>query len=228
MTFALDENTVGQMIDFVDAHVRRGGCDHTHRFVSLWCREHNIVWDDLLDAIEKRGAFCDCEVVLNLQGSGLSFESDHDGADRENRWLLPPGFISTLETTNRMLVARAGIGKNNHASDGEWLVPAPLDAKPRKRVRKSVHYFIGLESGLPTEIGFIQTIEPIAIKELTEMICKSTVAELKHCDERLAGFIAQKIANLNDGAAVGTDIMDRVGVASKHKELTIHRVLLRR
>ena len=216
------------MIDFVDAHVRRDGCDHTHRFVSQWCREHNIVWDDLLDAIENRGAFCDCEVVLNLQGSALSFESDHNDAERENRWLLPPGFICTLKSTNRMLVARAGIGKNNHASDGEWLVPAPLDATPRRRVRKSVHYFIGIDSGLPTEIAFIQGIKPIAINELTQIICNSSITELQNCDARLAGFIVQRIANLADGAAVGTDIMDRVGVASKHKELTIHRVILRR
>lgn len=228
MTFALDENTVSQMIDFVDAHVGRDGCDHTHRFVSQWCQEHNIVWDDLLDALEQRGAFCDCEVVLNLQGSNLSLESNPDDVDCENRWLLPPGFTCTLETTNRILVARTGIGRNNYATDGEWLVPAPLDAKPRKRVRKSVHYFIGIDSGLPTEIGFIQSIEPIAINELTQMICNSSIAELQNCDARLAGFIAKKIANMADGAAVGTHIMDRVGVASKHKELTIHRIILRR
>ena len=127
-----------------------------------------------------------------------------------------------------MLVARVGIGKNNYASDGEWLVPAPLDAKPRKRVRKSVHYFVGLDSGLPTEIAFIQSIEPITLDNLTQKIRESTIAELQNCDDRLAGFIAQKIAKMADGAAVGTDIMDRVGVASKHKELTIHRVILRR
>ena len=228
MTLALDEKAVGQMIDFVDRHVRRDGCDHTHRFASQWSREHNIDWDDLLDALEQRGAFCDCEVVLNLQGSSLSLESEPNAADEENRWLLPPNFACTVETTNRMLVARAGIGKNNYASDGEWLVPAPLDAKPRKRVRKSAHYFIGLDSGLPTEIGFIQIIEPITLNDFTQKIRDSTIAELQNCDDRLAGFIAQKIAKMADGASVGTDIMDRVGVASKHKELTIHRVILRR
>ncbi len=228
MTFNLDETTVSQMIDFVDARVRRDGCDHTHRFTSQWCHERNICWDDCLDALEQNGAFCDCEAVLNLQGSCLTTESGPNNADRENRWLLPPNFACTLKTTNRMLVARAGIGKNNYASDGEWLVPAPLDAKPRKRIRKSVHYFIGLKSGLPTEIGFVQNIDPIAIDDLGNMITNSNIAELRSCDRRLAGFIAHKIANFADGAAVGTDIMDRFGIASKHKELTIHRVILRR
>ncbi|QDS97617.1 DUF2695 domain-containing protein [Adhaeretor mobilis] len=228
MKLDLDELTVGRMVAFVDSHLRRDGCDHTHRFASQWSREHNIDWDDLLDAFEQRGAFCDCEVVLNLQDSNLSSESESSTADHENRWLLPPNFASNFETTNRMLVARADIGKNNYASDGEWVVPAPLDAKPRKRVRKSVHYFVGLDSGLPTEIAFIQSIEPIALDKLTEKIRESTIAELQNCDDRLAGFIAKKIAKMADGAAVGTDIMDRVGVASKHKELTIHRVILRR
>ena len=40
--------------------------------------------------------------------------------------------------------------------------------------------------------------------------------------------VEERVALRADGAAVGTDIMDLVGVASKHKELTIHRVILRR
>jgi hypothetical protein len=228
MTFALDETTVAEMIGFVDRHVRHNGCDHTHRFTSQWSREKGVDWDDLLDALEQRGAFCDCEVVLNLEGLALTIDSAQDGSGETNRWLLPPNFVCTEQSTNRMIVAKTGIGRNNYASDGEWLVPAPVDAKPRKRVRKSVHYFIGIESGLPTEIGFVENIAPISVDDLARKICASTVPELKGCDDRLAGFIAQKIAKLPDDAAVGTDIMDRVGVASKHRELTIHRVILRR
>ena len=51
MKLDLDEMTVGRMIDYVDRHVRRDGCDHTHRFASQWSREHNISWDDLLACI---------------------------------------------------------------------------------------------------------------------------------------------------------------------------------
>ncbi len=29
MAFVLDENSVNKLINFVDAHVRRDGCDHT-------------------------------------------------------------------------------------------------------------------------------------------------------------------------------------------------------
>lgn len=228
MTLALDEIIVGQMIDFVDRHVRRDGCDHTHRFASQWSQEQNIDWDGLLDLLEQRGAFCDCEIVLNLRGSNLVLESELIAEDKENRWLMPPNFTCVLQTTDRILVARSGIGKNNYASDGEWVVPAPLDAKPRKRVRKSVHHFVGLDSGLPTEIGFVQSIEPITLNQFTKKIRDSSVDELRNCDIRLAGFISQKIANMADGATVGTDIVDRVGIATKHKELTIHRILLRR
>lgn len=108
------------------------------------------------------------------------------------------------------------------------LVPAPVDGKPRKRVRKSVLYFLGLDSGLPTEIGFVENRAPIGFEDLTSQICGSAVPELKGCDDRLAGFLGQKFGKLPDGTAVGTDIMDRVGIASKHQELTIHRIVLRR
>jgi len=224
---ALSEETVAKMIDFVDRNVRREGCDHTHRFTYQWVQENSINWDDILDTFEQRGAFCDCEVVLNLQGTSLIYKPEVSETDIENRWLLPPKFVPTIKTTDRVLVARDGIGKNNYALDGEWLVPAPQNEKPRKRVRKSTHFFIGIESGLPAEIGFVDNIPLIQIPDLIKKIHSSDVPELKDSDIRLAGFISQKIAKMRIGASVGTDIVDRVGVSGKHRELTIHRVILR-
>jgi GTP-sensing pleiotropic transcriptional regulator CodY len=36
-----------------------------------------------------------------------------------------------------------------------------------------------------------------------------------------------KIAKLPEGTPVATDIADRVGITAKHRELNIHRVILR-
>jgi hypothetical protein len=79
-------------------------------------------------------------------------EQDKLVAPLENRWLLPPNFQPTIKTVEKILVGRAGVGKNNHVSSGEWLIPAPIDAVPRRPMRKLVHFFIGTQTGLPTEI----------------------------------------------------------------------------
>jgi hypothetical protein len=125
------------------------------------------------------------------------------------------------------LVGRAGICKNNHVSAGEWLIPAPVDAVPRRRIRKLVHFFIGLQTGLPTEIAFVESIEPMTLDEFAARISDSKVQESQALPLQVAAFIAQKIAQLPVGTCVGTDIIDKVGIASKHRELSIYRVIVK-
>lgn len=226
MSFRIDPSAVNRMIEFVDQRLQAEACDHTYRFTADWSRANNVDWDDLLDALERRGAFCDCEVVLNIEGAKLSEDDEPGAVDSANRWLLPPRFDSDLANMTRMVVGQPGLCRNNYVDAGEWLVPAPIDAKPRKRVRKSVHFFVGLESGLPTEVGVVREIAPISLAEFTRKLRKSPWPELNDSDDRLAGFIAKRIATLPIDKPVGTYIADRMGVSSKHQELTIHRVFL--
>ena len=228
MDAVLDENQVNDLIRTVDDHVRTDGCDHSHRFTADWAREHSVPWDDLLDALEQNGAFCDCEVVFNLEERPLSVETRSVDVEEANRWLLSPSFTPTISVVSKILVAKEGIGKNNYAQDAEWLVPASFDAKPRKRIRKSVHFFVGVESGMPTEIGFVASIEPMAIGRFTQTVKSSNIPELQSFDNNVAAYVCQKIAKLADDTPVGVDIAERVGVASKHEELNVHRVFLRR
>ena len=224
----LDANEVSELIRSVDDEVRAKGCDHTHRFTAAWARNHSVSWDNLLDALEQNGAFCDCEVVLNLEEDcPLAVEIRSVAVEDSNRWLLPPSFEPTVSVVSKILIAKEGIGKNNYAHDSEWIVPAPFDAKPRKRIRKSVHFFVGIQSGLPTEIGFVTSIAPMAIGRFAQTIRSCKQPELLMFDNNVAAFVCQKIAKLADGTPVGVDIMERVGVASKHEELNVHRVFLR-
>ena len=229
MPFTLDQTSVSDLVKYVDQNVRAGGCDHSHRFSAEWATQHSINWDDLLDGLEAQGAFCDCEVVLNLEDGPLACAVGIRPADHENRWLLPSTFSPDASTTTtKIIVSRTGVGRNTHTKDGEWLVPAPLDAKPRKRVRKSVHFFIGIETGLPTEVGFITAVEPITIARFAHTITNSPIPELHGFDRRVASYVFRKIAGFPDGTSVGTDIVERVGLALKHRELSIHRVIFRR
>jgi len=229
MAFTLDPQRVSDLVEYVDRNVRISGCDHSHRFSAAWAAERSVNWDDLQDALETNGAFCDCEVVLNLEEGPLSCQATSPSIERGDRWLLPPNFTAGAETTTtKVIVSQTGVGRNTHTKDGEWLVPAPVDAKPRKRVRKLVHYFIGVETGLPSEIGVVREVEPMSIARFAHTIASSSIPELQNFDRRVASFVLGKIAALAEGTPVGTDIVDRVGISSKRRELNVHRVILRR
>ena len=51
MSFTLDDQSVSDLIEFVDHNVRASGCDHSLRFSAAWARQRHVNWDDLLDAL---------------------------------------------------------------------------------------------------------------------------------------------------------------------------------
>src|SRR5260221_12708060 len=99
MSFVLDRHSVSELIEYVDRSLRASGCDHSHRFSAAWAKEREVNWDDLLDSLEATGAFCDCEVVLNLEEGPLLWSPPSRLVDRGNRWLLPPNVTDDLERT---------------------------------------------------------------------------------------------------------------------------------
>jgi hypothetical protein len=49
-------------------------CKGSFELVELWVYDRATVLDDLIDLLESRGGFCDCEVLLNaLDASRLVF-----------------------------------------------------------------------------------------------------------------------------------------------------------
>ena len=42
------------------------GCDNTLRAAEVWARYEKVPWEGLRNALEDRGGFCDCEVLMNV------------------------------------------------------------------------------------------------------------------------------------------------------------------
>ena len=95
-------------------------------------------------------------------------------------------------------------------------------------MRKLVHFFIGLQTGLPSEIAFVESIEPMSLDQFAARICGSPVQESQALPLQVAAFIVQKIAQLPVGTCVGTDIVDKVGISCKHRELSVYRVVIKK
>jgi hypothetical protein len=228
MPFTLKKKDAEQLCQFVDERVRAEGCDHTHRFAEEWAENENIDWADLLDILEANGAFCDCEVVLNLPFEDLELPPDLAPPHGDNRWLLPPGYQATgAETFKKWIVCQADLGRDTQTTEGEILVPAPKAAKPRKRMRKFAHFFVGCSSGMPTEVGVVRDCPVISAKDFAEQVAKSAFAELANFGVREAAFVLSKVATLAHETPVGTDFPERIGIASRHWELAIHRVIFK-
>ena len=51
---------------YVRRMVSRRGCDGRHRWVGRWQREKPEPTPGLRSRLERRGGYCDCEVVLNV------------------------------------------------------------------------------------------------------------------------------------------------------------------
>lgn len=229
MSLTLDASRIESLISFVDRHVRSEGCDHTHRFTEEWARHESVSRHDLLDILEANGSFCDCEVVLNLpKGIDLQSPPAEMPADRKNPWLLPPAFeCDGSSVFTRVIVCQEGLGRNAYATDGELLVPAPKAAKARRRVRKSVNFFIGCQTGLPAEIGVVRQCPEVSAADFARKVVQSGFEELAAFTFREAGFVLSRIATMEPGKPVATHFADQVGIASRHEELRVHRVIMR-
>jgi hypothetical protein len=229
MALTLDASRVASLISFVDRHVRSDGCDHTHRFTEEWARQESVDWHDLLDILEANGGYCDCEVVLNLpDDTELQSPPTPKPAERLNPWLLPPAFeCEPSAVFTKVIVCQAGLGRNTYATDGELLVPAPKAAKPRRRVRKSMNFFIGCQSGLPTEIGFVRECDEISARDFAHKVAGSGFEELAAFTYREAGFVLSRISAVQPTKPVATHFADQIGIAARHEELRVHRVIMR-
>lgn len=230
MSLTLDASRVENLILFVDRYVRRDGCDHTLRFAEEWARQESVDWHDLLDILEDNGGYCDCEVVLNLpDGRDLQGPPAPKPAERTNLWLLPPAFECEASTMfTKVIVSQRELGRNNYASDGELLVPAPKGAKARRRVRKSVNFFIGCQSGLPAEVGVVRECNEITAVDFACKVVQSGFEELAAFTFREAGFVLSRIASVEPAKPVATHFADQIGIASRHEELRVHRVIMTR
>ena len=63
---ALDPPQRRSLTQAIHAGLRDRGCDNTLRAAQAWAGQEKVRWGWLRDALEERGGFCDCEVLMNV------------------------------------------------------------------------------------------------------------------------------------------------------------------
>ncbi|MBC8769595.1 DUF2695 domain-containing protein [Arenibacter sp. BSSL-BM3] len=225
----LTENQVTELCLFIENRIEKNGCDHSLKNTFEWAEKNGINKADLIDVLKLNGGFCDCEVTFNLpEDCDLELESENKEMDFKNPFKIPLNFQQTENKVyTKALFSSSEYDHNNYTKNGELLIPAPFGFKPKKRVRKSMHFFNGTESEMPTEIGIVKEIEPINGKEFAKKIRDLKLDSLSRFSERDAEYYFSRIEKIDIGKPMGTHFMERTGIGGTKVELKVHKVIFR-
>ena len=223
----LTENQVTELCVYIENRIEKNACDHSLRYTFEWAEKNGINKSDLIDVLESNGGFCDCEVTFNLpEDCDLELEEENKEMDFKNPFKIPQNFQQIENKVyTKALFSSSEYKRNNYTKNGELLIPAPFGFKPKKRVRKSMHFFNGTESELPTEIGIVKEIEPTNGKEFSKKIRDLKLESLNKFSEKDADYYFSRIENIDIGKPVGTHFMEKRGIGGTKIELKIHKVI---
>ncbi|GGF22396.1 hypothetical protein GCM10011518_34510 [Flavobacterium limi] len=226
----LTENQVTELCIFIENQIEKNGCDHSLKNTFEWAERNEINKADLIDVLECNGGFCDCEVIMNLpENCSLEIESGNNEPDYKNPFKTPLNFQQTEHKvyTKALFSSSEYNNNNSYTKNGELLIPAPFGFKPKKRVRKSVHFFNGTESELPSEIGIVKEIIPTNGKEFAKKIRDFKLESLSKFSERDAEYYLSRIEKIEIGKPMGTYFMEITGIGGTKIDLKIHKVIFR-
>jgi hypothetical protein len=180
------------------------------------------------------GGRCDCLAHFLLthgEAAGPSGPLPEDPALAG--WCLPAGWRPTEPGRSFTKLLRMGPAPLGHgyARDGELLVPAPGLCAPGRSIRPWVHFFLGLETALPSEHGIVRVErEPWTAARLAAAVRASKATDpLDGFGELEASFFLEAIDRVEAGRLAGVKILR---VLSKDTrvvpELSVARVIPRR
>jgi len=160
----------------------------------------------------------------------VSAPEESQQTDDSNPWKLPPEYKLSDPTRQfcKQLISDPADFRNCHAPEGDILAPPPFGTKARKRVRKSMHFFVGLRSGLPSELGFVRECVPMTAAQFARTVRESGHPEMSSFRAEEAYFVLSGIERLAAGTPVATHFMDVTGMSGKRWELRVHKVIMRK
>ena len=67
----LDEDSLNELLDHLDALVGEAGCDRSLRVTRAWATERGIDPNALCSSLQQFGGHCDCEVLANVDPDAI-------------------------------------------------------------------------------------------------------------------------------------------------------------
>lgn len=216
---------ISKLTLYLDRKLKDEGCDRSRKWTIKWAKRNSINIDNLIDALDDNGGFCDCEVVLNIPPDyDLILEKKEKQISLDNPFKIPLKFKQNNNDTlyDRVIIAKHNKSEKCYANDGEILFPAPEHFKPKRRMRKMFHYFNGIESELPCDYGYIKNIEPTTAKEFAKKLRNTGLPFLKNIGERDTDYYLSQLQKMDKDTKVLVDLVERLRDYKMQIELKIY------
>jgi hypothetical protein len=59
------EEIIKKLLDYLDVNME--SCNHDYALTKKFCLENNINFEDIVDWLNERGGYCDCEILANVE-----------------------------------------------------------------------------------------------------------------------------------------------------------------
>lgn len=210
--------------DFLDGKT----CDHTFKYSYAWAANNDVPKEAIGALLNELDVHSDVDLAEIIEDIGQSYEIELEERSASGTWLIPPDFIMppANKVYHQLIVSPnpSETGYRCYTKACEIIVPAPIDYKPSKKMRKIWHFFVGIDSGLPSEIGIVKSHLPITADRFFEMV--NPLAGFEKFDHQAASFYLEQVAKMKIGRGVSVSFIEVFDGSKKFTSLRFSRRLL--
>ena len=123
----------------------------------------------------------------------------------------------------KILIAKHNPKNLCFAKEGESLVPAGPRDKKQGRLPKDDHFFVGLETGLPSRYGWVKELDrPIAAEELARLKDGGQVSKetIQSCE-----ILLRAVAEMPEDTPMACHYLEVKLPGERHRRLKVHKVI---
>ena len=185
----------------------------------------DYVWDRFSPKKDRKQFVGLCHDVSSMVVDLLGHDSDAG-----NQWMIPETFESPASNHEFrcFLVSRPTPHSDHHVytSDGEFLVPAPYGAKPKRTIQHGWHFLIGIESGMPGICGQVEERERMTAHQFHELVTSSGCSEqMDRLGSRDIAFFLSRLSRMKPSKYAGVCYREIQGVQGMITELAVTKTL---
>jgi len=214
-----DKNTMTHIhinLEDLESYLSQKTCDHTFRHTFQWAANQGLPRKAIEGLINELEVACDCNLSEFIPDIGDTFEVEigEKPIPTANKWLIPSYYVlpspdklyqQVIQSPNPSLT-----DIRNYAKQDEILIPSPFGYKSKYKMRKSWHFFVGLDSANPSEIGVVAACTPQSAELFFETVKKRALPGFENFDLAIASFYLESVEKLKLGHGVGVTFLDEM------------------